>query len=162
MADRNDRRVKKGINKSNGIAKLLVYSIAVDGPVRSSAISTPRSQNAHFDSQQNGYLEGSKAMDYLDKLITSLESFFHPSNYGQWSLTVSGTQWHIWPSANAAYWIARQFRSKTCRRIREALERRRAILLQDPQGTLRMLLRTVTHPKLHFLITGSQAHTSYP
>ena len=95
MADKSDRRIKKNINRSNGIAKLLVYSIAVDGPVRSSATLTPCNQNGHFGSQKTGYLEGSKAMDYLDKLITSLESFFHPSNYGQWSLTVSGTYSHV-------------------------------------------------------------------
>lgn len=113
MADKSDRRVKKTINRSNGIAKLLIYSIAVDGPVRSSATC---SQNGHFDSQQNGYLEGSKAMDYLDKLITSLESFFHPSNYGQWSLAVSGTYFscrqvliHVGQLANFIQRLAAEF-----------------------------------------------------
>ncbi|KAF8758973.1 hypothetical protein RHS01_02837 [Rhizoctonia solani] len=33
-----------------------------------------------------GFVAGSRALDSLDKLITSVESFFHPSNAGQWTL----------------------------------------------------------------------------
>jgi len=56
----------------------MVYSMAVDGPVRSEALP----------SRQVGYLAGSKAMESLEKFITSTESFFHPSNSGLWSLGV--------------------------------------------------------------------------
>ncbi|KAG2149717.1 armadillo-type protein [Suillus cothurnatus] len=40
-------------------------------------------------SQSIGYLAGSKALDSLDKLITSTESFFHPSNSGHWTFTLT-------------------------------------------------------------------------
>lgn len=38
--------------------------------------------------KQTGYIAGSKAMESLDRLITSIESFFHPSNTGLWTLSV--------------------------------------------------------------------------
>ena len=58
--------------------------MAIDGPVRSEA--SP-SNEGKFPCQV-GYLAGSKAMESLDKFITSTESFFHPSNSGLWSLSV--------------------------------------------------------------------------
>lgn len=59
--------------------------MAVDGPLRGdSASATPSSQSG-----QTTYLAGSKAMDTLDRLITSTESFFHPSNHGHWTVLVS-------------------------------------------------------------------------
>lgn len=58
------------------LAVLFVYSIAQDGPVREQDSSA-------------GFVAGSRALDSLDKLITSVESFFHPSNAGQWTLIVS-------------------------------------------------------------------------
>jgi proteasome activator subunit 4 len=63
----------------------MVYSMAVDGPIRSEA---PSRAEGKFSTRQVGYLAGSKAMESLDKFITSTESFFHPSNSGVWSLTV--------------------------------------------------------------------------
>ena len=71
---------------SGSLAKLVVYSMAVDAPVRSEASPTPGERR--FPSRQVGYLAGSKAMESLDKFITSTESFFHPSNSGLWSLSV--------------------------------------------------------------------------
>jgi proteasome activator subunit 4 len=64
----------------------MVYSMAVDGPVRSEASPSPGERI--FPSRQVGNLAGSKAMEALDKFITSTESFFHPSNSGLWSLSV--------------------------------------------------------------------------
>lgn len=55
---------------------LLVYSMAVDGPVRD-------------QDSTSGFVAGSHALDSLDRLITSVESFFHPSNAGSWTLLVS-------------------------------------------------------------------------
>ncbi|KAG8722752.1 hypothetical protein FRC08_010362 [Ceratobasidium sp. 394] len=75
-ADKTSRqptKVKKNDSRTQSLAVLLVYSMAVDGPVRD------------HDSN-SGFLAGSHALDSLDKLITSIESFFHPSNAGQWSL----------------------------------------------------------------------------
>lgn len=68
------------------LAKLMVYSMAVDAPVRSEASPSPGERR--FPSRQVGYLAGSKSMESLDKFITSTESFFHPSNSGLWSLSV--------------------------------------------------------------------------
>ncbi|KAG8770133.1 hypothetical protein FRC12_004487 [Ceratobasidium sp. 428] len=75
-ADKTSRqptKVKKSDSRTQSLAILLVYSMAVDGPARD------------HDST-SGFLAGSRALDSLDKLITSVESFFHPSNAGQWTL----------------------------------------------------------------------------
>ncbi|KAA1468528.1 hypothetical protein DENSPDRAFT_833844 [Dentipellis sp. KUC8613] len=80
-------RIHKAVDRYEALAKLIVYSIAVDGPVRDDK-STARSE-AGFSARQTGYLAGSKALDSLDKLITSTESFFHPSNSGLWTLTLT-------------------------------------------------------------------------
>lgn len=50
--------------------------MAIDGEMRDS--KNPK-----------GYFAGSKALDSLDRLITSTESFFHPSNSGPWTNTAS-------------------------------------------------------------------------
>ena len=69
----------------DALAKLFVYSMAVDSPLRGdSASATPSSQSGQLT-----YLAGSRAMDTLDRLITSTESFFHPSNHGHWTVLVS-------------------------------------------------------------------------
>ncbi|KAG8737973.1 hypothetical protein FRC10_007440 [Ceratobasidium sp. 414] len=67
--------MSKCLGSMESLAVLLVYSMAVDGPVRD------------HDSN-SGFLAGSRALDSLDKLITSVESFFHPSNAGQWTLVL--------------------------------------------------------------------------
>ena len=41
------------------------------------------------DTNQKGYKAGCRALDSLDRLITSTESFFHPSNSGPWTNLVS-------------------------------------------------------------------------
>lgn len=64
---------------------MIVYSMAVDGPVR---VDTLPSRGADYSARQEGFLAGSKAMDSLDRLITSTESFFHPSNSGLWTMSV--------------------------------------------------------------------------
>lgn len=50
--------------------------MALDGPIRD-------------DTSHTGFLAGSRALDSLDKLITSTESYFHPSNSGHWTFSVS-------------------------------------------------------------------------
>ncbi|KAF9648519.1 ARM repeat-containing protein [Thelephora ganbajun] len=72
-------RIKKNVNRYRSLARLFVYSMAVDSPTRNDMTETP-------GSSQPGYLAGSKALDSLDKLFTSTESFFHPSNSGPWSM----------------------------------------------------------------------------
>ncbi|KAI0343973.1 ARM repeat-containing protein [Trametopsis cervina] len=86
MADKSSLRITKPISKYAALAKIMVYSISLDGPVRTDGTSpTDGSGEA-----QQGFLAGSRALDTLDKLITSTESFFHPSNSGHWTLALTG------------------------------------------------------------------------
>ncbi|KAH7883839.1 hypothetical protein F5I97DRAFT_1969128 [Phlebopus sp. FC_14] len=87
---RQGSKIKKGISRINALAKLFVYSFAVDGPIRSdSASATPAPLGKQTGYKQTGYLGGSKALDSLDRLITSTESFFHPSNSGPWTMLLT-------------------------------------------------------------------------
>lgn len=61
--------------------------MCLDGPVRGEV--TAASQGSSMSPPPTGFLAGSRALDALDKLITSTESFFHPSNSGPWTLVVS-------------------------------------------------------------------------
>ncbi|KAG6910583.1 hypothetical protein DXG01_009534 [Tephrocybe rancida] len=76
LSDKDSLRIKKSVNRFSAFAKVLVYSMAVDGDIRSA--ENPK-----------GYVAGSKALDSLDRIITSTESFFHPSNFGQWTSTLT-------------------------------------------------------------------------
>ncbi|KAF8078288.1 hypothetical protein FPV67DRAFT_1663041 [Lyophyllum atratum] len=76
LADKGSLRIKKPVNRFSAIAKILVYSMALDGEIRG-------------DEDQKGYIAGSKAVDSLDRIITSTESFFHPSNFGPWTSTLT-------------------------------------------------------------------------
>ena len=60
------------------LAQIFVYSMSID--------ELPEKTSANGN---GGPLSGSKAMDSLNKLITSVENYFHPSNYGNWSAPVS-------------------------------------------------------------------------
>ncbi|THV06075.1 hypothetical protein K435DRAFT_712109 [Dendrothele bispora CBS 962.96] len=80
MADRQSLKIKKSISRQQALSKIMVYSISADGPIR----EVGNDKSRIVDSQQ-GYPAGSKALDTLERLITSTESFFHPSNSGQWT-----------------------------------------------------------------------------
>ncbi|KAF5356022.1 hypothetical protein D9756_004202 [Leucocoprinus leucothites] len=69
-------------NKIGALAKVFVYSMSVDGEVRSATPAHPKGGQLPM---QTGYMAGCKALDTLDKMITCTESFFHPSNSGPWS-----------------------------------------------------------------------------
>lgn len=71
----------------DALAKFFVYSMSLDGPIRGETGTTPAADGV--TTPQAGYLAGSRALDSLDKLITSTESYFHPSNSGHWTLAVS-------------------------------------------------------------------------
>jgi len=83
------RRPKSRHLIADAMAKIFVYSMAIDGPSRS---DTDSSQNSGEPPLQLVYLAGSKALDSLDRVITSTESFFHPSNSGPWTLSVCNTR----------------------------------------------------------------------
>ncbi|KAL0950801.1 hypothetical protein HGRIS_007566 [Hohenbuehelia grisea] len=80
--DKQSLRIKKNCNRSLALAKIIIHSMYVDGPERSSDKDASSSRRV---GDQAGYLAGSKALDSLFKLITCTESFFHPSNSGPWS-----------------------------------------------------------------------------
>ncbi|OCH96671.1 ARM repeat-containing protein [Obba rivulosa] len=84
LGDKQSLRIKKPINRYHALAKMFVYSMSLDGPIR---VENDTTQSGPlFSPQPSGFLAGSRALDSLDKLITSAESFFHPSNSGVWSL----------------------------------------------------------------------------
>lgn len=66
---------------SDALAKIIIYSMALDGPIRDS-------ENGTSSPNQPSFLAGSRALDSLDKMITSTESYFHPSNTGHWTFSV--------------------------------------------------------------------------
>ncbi|TIC14990.1 hypothetical protein E3Q14_00482 [Wallemia mellicola] len=88
--------LKKPTNRTFSLAIILVYSMSQEAGVAvSSAAGTPVSETpvnkgknqlsaptvGNFNSV-NKYLGGSKALDALNKLILSTETYFHPSNWG--------------------------------------------------------------------------------
>ncbi|CAL1696390.1 unnamed protein product [Somion occarium] len=79
MGDRQSLRIRKPFSRYSSLAKILVFSMCLDGPERSD----------HTTDAGRGFLAGSRAMDSLDKLITSTESYFHPSNSGHWTMALT-------------------------------------------------------------------------
>lgn len=63
------------------ISEIFVYSMRVDGEVRQDPPSNSRGSAA----KQTGFAAGSKALDTLEKLMNSTETFFHPTNLGTWT-----------------------------------------------------------------------------
>ncbi|KAI0961210.1 hypothetical protein AcV7_000369 [Taiwanofungus camphoratus] len=86
MSDKQSLRIRKPMDRANALAKIFVYSMCLDGPIRGENDNRP---DALLSAQPTGFLAGSRALDSLDKLITSVESFFHPSNSGLWSLSLT-------------------------------------------------------------------------
>ncbi|OBZ79732.1 Proteasome activator complex subunit 4A [Grifola frondosa] len=82
MGDKQSLRIKKPINRTHALAKMIIYSMFLDGPTRTDS-------DASGSAYAHSFLAGSRALDSLDKLITSVESFFHPSNHGAWSLSLT-------------------------------------------------------------------------
>lgn len=78
QANRHALKIKKPTNRFHSLAQILVYSMSVDGAVRGEERDA-----------EPGYLAGSKALDALDKIITSTESYFHPSNSGHWTISLT-------------------------------------------------------------------------
>ncbi|KAF9535499.1 hypothetical protein CPB83DRAFT_841859 [Crepidotus variabilis] len=85
LLDKSGAKVKKSISKISALAKLLIYSMSVDGNARDANPAAPTGNL----SQQKGYLAGSRALDSLDRMMTSFESYFHPSNTGPWTIALT-------------------------------------------------------------------------
>ncbi|KAL1738773.1 hypothetical protein HDZ31DRAFT_78096, partial [Schizophyllum fasciatum] len=81
-------RIKKTISRPTALAKLLVYSMAVDGPVRPSV-------PGRGGTQPQGYPAGCKALETLERLVTCTETFFHPSNSGPWTPVLATLLHHL-------------------------------------------------------------------
>lgn len=113
---------------SDALAKVFVYSMFLDGPIRSETQA-----NVDESAQQSGFLAGSHALDSLDKLITSTESYFHPSNYGHWTLAASSFIVYL-----VRVWLtiitADELLATLVCGIHQTLERGAAANLQDPSG----------------------------
>ncbi len=64
--------------------------MSVDGPVRcdTSNVSENKKSTDTSIATSNEFLAGSKGLESLSKIITSAETFFHPSNSGAWTLNV--------------------------------------------------------------------------
>lgn len=61
--------------------------MSVDGEVR----ELPSADHSVSDAEvtkQPGFIAGSNAVDALHRMLTSVESFFHPTNAGTWTIFV--------------------------------------------------------------------------
>ena len=105
----------------DALARILVYSMAVDGDVRETTPTNVRVKNGQLP-KQSGYVAGSKALDSLDRLITSIETFFHPSNTGTWTLSVNAICINLFASNNSC--PADYIRATPWCWFHQALERR--------------------------------------
>ncbi|KAF8807254.1 hypothetical protein BYT27DRAFT_7189352 [Phlegmacium glaucopus] len=88
LLDKSGLRIKKNISRIHALARILVYSMKVDGEVRDTTPAKVTKSHGVLP-LPSGYIGGSKAVETLDQLITSIESFFHPSNTGQWTLSLT-------------------------------------------------------------------------
>lgn len=77
----------KSKDRIRGLATIFVYSMMEDGlTMPPSTMMTPQpSAPATPRPSTRSYLGGSKALDSLSKFIQATESFFHPSNSGMWT-----------------------------------------------------------------------------
>ena len=62
--------------------------MGVDGPSRTIAEQVGSDISVE-DGEPSSYLAGSHALDSLERLITSTETYFHPSNAGMWTLCLT-------------------------------------------------------------------------
>ncbi|SPO23145.1 related to BLM10 - proteasome activator subunit [Ustilago trichophora] len=91
-------KMKKPTDRLRSFAVIMTYSISKDGPSASEAASasyvptptdgsSPRPQGT--SKPLTTYPAGSKALDHLAKFVQATESYFHPSNWGMWQISLS-------------------------------------------------------------------------
>ncbi|KAH7104315.1 ARM repeat-containing protein [Auriculariales sp. MPI-PUGE-AT-0066] len=122
-ASRQSLKIKKPGSRFLALANIIIYSMSVDGPERNGD-----------GPGQTGFLGGSKALDALDKVVTSTESYFHPSNSGHWTICLTNFMQQIL-STLANRWKSEE--SPTCKtpvthRLTPAIKRNVVKILRTP------------------------------
>ncbi|KAF8587289.1 ARM repeat-containing protein [Ramaria rubella] len=130
QADSQSLQIKKNTNRFNHLAQILVYSMSVDGPSREVSKDNDSSDNI----SQNLYLAGSRALESLERLITSTETYFHPSNAGIWTLCLT-TFLHRVTAEFSKRWKEEEL--STCKtpvthRLTPAIKRHFVLILRTP------------------------------
>ncbi|KAJ1028660.1 hypothetical protein NDA16_001826 [Ustilago loliicola] len=91
-------KMKKPTDRLRSFAVIIAYSIQKDGPSATDSASasyvptpvdgsSPRPDGS--SKPVTTYPAGSKALDHLAKFIQATESYFHPSNWGMWQISLS-------------------------------------------------------------------------
>lgn len=114
--------------------------MALDGEVREPVPTNVRVKPGTLP-RQKGYIAGSKAMDSLDRMVTSIESYFHPSNTGLWSLSVRVELTDMEKKFEnlSIFFVVDYLPSKTWRRIYKALDGGAARIMQHASCKLEKL-----------------------
>ncbi|ETS62890.1 hypothetical protein PaG_02652 [Moesziomyces aphidis] len=88
-------KMKKPTDRLRSFAVIIAYSISKDGPSPAEAASasyvpTPTGASSPGAAKPvTTYPAGSKALDHLAKFVQATESYFHPSNWGLWQISLS-------------------------------------------------------------------------
>ncbi|KAF8527908.1 ARM repeat-containing protein [Hysterangium stoloniferum] len=131
QADSQSLQIKKNTNRYNHLAQILVYSMSVDGPPR---VIQSQNNEGGLENGLKRFLAGSRGLDTLERLITSTETYFHPSNAGIWTLCLT-TFLHRVCAEFAKRW--KEEEQSSCRtplthRLTPAIKRQFVLILRTP------------------------------
>lgn len=95
-------KMKKPSEKLHSLAILLVYSMSEDSPILDRSPSSSKQPSRRPSATdlksiyakgenlpRKAYIGGSRALDSLLTFMNATETFFHPSNYGVWTLALT-------------------------------------------------------------------------
>lgn len=97
-ANATSLKMGKPSEKLHSLSILLIYSMSEDSPIldRTPASSKRPSRRPSMTdltavngTERKAYVGGSKALDSLLKFVNATETFFHPSNYGGWTIALT-------------------------------------------------------------------------
>nr|XP_019009928.1 proteasome activator subunit 4 [Kwoniella pini CBS 10737]OCF48709.1 proteasome activator subunit 4 [Kwoniella pini CBS 10737] len=86
---------KKPIDRVQSLAETIIFSMSEDSPFITLPSEAATPVAGQRSERNRRYLAGSKALDHLSKLLTSCETFFHPSNSGHWSVFLTTFLSHL-------------------------------------------------------------------